>query len=144
MNNCAEGPKMFRQGDVLIFKLEGAEADAARKKIAEGKLATVERDNGNVVLAYGENTGHSHHIPASTCNLYLDDASLLSDTDAMGLISRTGGGRVERPEPDRLLAVEAPVVLQHQEHDPITLEAAVYKVRRQREYDPEGIRAIAD
>jgi hypothetical protein len=62
----------------------------------------------------------------------------------MGLISRTGGGRVERPEPDRILLVDEPVVLKHQEHDPIALDAAVYKVRRQREYDPEGIRAIAD
>jgi hypothetical protein len=142
MNNCAEGPKMLRQGDVLIMKLEGSAAEAARSKAAAS--TPVPRDNGNVVLAYGEHTGHSHHIPASTCSLYLDDATLISDTDAMGLISRTGGGRVERPEPDRILVVDEPVILQHQEHDPIALDAAVYRVRRQREYDPEGIRAIAD
>jgi len=144
MNSCAEGPKMYRQGDVLIVKLEGPAAEAARKKIADGKAPAVPRDNGNVVLAYGEHTGHSHHIPSSMCSLYLDDASPISDTDAMGLISRTGGGRVERPEPDRILAVDAPIVLKHQEHDPITLEDGVYSVRRQREFDPEGLRAIAD
>lgn len=145
MNNCAENPNMFRQGDVLIVRLEGAAAEAARNKIAAGKAKPVDRDGGNVVLAYGEHTGHSHHIPAQTCSLYLDEARDISETDAMGLVSRTGGGsRVERPEADRILLVDEPVVLQHQEHDPIALAPAVYKVRRQREYDPEGLRIIAD
>ncbi len=144
MNESTE-KKMWRQGDVLIFKLEGEAAEAARKKISDGKAKPVDRDNGNVVLAYGEHTGHSHHIPATTCSLFLDDTvTSISESDAMGLISRTGGGRVERPEADRLLAVDAPVVLKHQEHDPISLDSGVYQVRRQREYDPEGVRIIAD
>lgn len=130
--------KIFRQGDVLIVKI----SDDPR--LPKDDLKPVERDRDSVVLAYGEVHGHRHRIDERHCSLYLDDASILSDVDAFGLIARTGGGPTERPEPDRILKVDEPVVLRHEEHDPIALSPGLYGIRRQREYDPEGLRAIED
>jgi hypothetical protein len=44
--------QQFRQGDVLVQRVTS---------IPEGDTA-VARDNGRVVLAYGEVTGHAHAI----------------------------------------------------------------------------------
>ncbi len=44
--------KMFRQGDVLVVACDEVPADAE----------LVARDNGRIVLAYGEVTGHAHTI----------------------------------------------------------------------------------
>ena len=49
-------PKMYRQGDVLIRRLKKLPPEP------EGGSEKVERDNGRVVLAYGEVTGHAHAI----------------------------------------------------------------------------------
>jgi hypothetical protein len=126
----------WRQGDVLIIKISDDVSHPTSKEI--------ERDEGRVVLAYGEMTGHAHAISDMGCRLYVDDSSRISDTDAMGLISRTGGGIVEPPEPDRILVVEESVTLSHEEHDPIALDKGTFRIRRQREYDPVALRTVAD
>ena len=104
--------QIYRQGDVLIIKLDRA---------PDGEWSEVPRDNGRVVLAYGELTGHSHAIAAKTATLKSSKAT-----------------------EDRLLEVGGAVILGHEEHDPIKLTKGIYLVRRQREYTPERIVTVAD
>lgn len=74
------------------------------------------RESGRVVLAHGEVTGHAHAIRSKSAKLF-------------------SGGK---------LVASKPAVIEHEEHDPITLPAGVYQVTRQREYAPEAIRTVAD
>jgi hypothetical protein len=64
------------------------------------------------VLAEGEATGHAHVIESERASLHAswDDTWFL---------------RVDDGEP---------VLLVHQEHDPLVIPAGAYEVRRQREY----------
>ena len=104
---------MYRQGDILIIPTK-----------SHNHGSEIERDNGRVVLAYGEVTGHAHAIAAPEATLYnLGDGSEASD---------------------RLLTALAPVILRHEEHAPINLPAGNYVIRRQREYTPEAVRYVAD
>ena len=49
----------YRQGDVLLVRIESLPQGAAREKNEE-----------SVVLAYGEVTGHAHRLNASTVTMY--------------------------------------------------------------------------
>lgn len=71
------------------------------------------------VLAEGEATGHKHELDSG--DLYEKDGTLFFKV----------------PE-------EQKTTLTHQEHGPITFEPGVYKVIRQREYEPRGWRRVAD
>ena len=102
--------KSYRQGDVLIVECE---------RVNGGE--EVERENGRVVLAHGEATGHAHAIASMDATLFMDEATL-----------------------NRYLDVRAPVVIEHEEHGRIELPSGYYQVRRQREYRPEGLRNVAD
>ena len=103
-------PAMFRQGDVLVVSVE-------RKP----DLQPVERENGRIILAHGEVTGHAHAITSSDAMLFMDAKTL-----------------------DRYLDLKAPVTLDHEEHSYIDLPSGFYKVTIQREYRPEGIRRVVD
>jgi hypothetical protein len=92
---------IYRQGDVAIFPAPQSAKPA--EKIA--------RDNGAIVLAYGEVTGHAHAIADPQADLFV-----LPDTD------------------DRFLRIMAAVDLCHEEHATVTLPPGDYIVRRQREY----------
>jgi hypothetical protein len=74
-----------------------------------------------IVLAYGEVTGHAHAIyePLTKARLWNADA-------------------------ERFLQIIATTGLRHEEHATIELPVGVYKVVQQREYQPEGIRNVAD
>jgi hypothetical protein len=72
----------------------------------------IEREPGGIVLAYGEATGHAHRI-RSAC------ARLLEHDDG------------------RFLRIDEPVDLTHEEHASIHLRPGVYRVVRQREYEPQ-------
>lgn len=107
----------YRQGDVLIIPIE----------LASGHIPTdakpIPRENGRLVLAHGEVTGHAHVVDS-------DEALFLgADLDEMA---------------DRFLRVTEECQVVHDEHDPITLPPGDYVVRRQREYAPEEIRQVAD
>ncbi len=108
--------KIYRQGDVMIIATASIPAAAKNE---------VTRDNGRIVLAYGEVTGHAHAIHKS-------GAVLLTAPDTE----------------DRFLRImdASGVTLEHEEHATITLPPGDYIVRRQREYtsaDMEPIR-VAD
>jgi hypothetical protein len=105
--------EIYRQGDVLIERV----AELPRNTKA------VKRENGLIILARGEATGHHHSISEGSCALL----------EVPGVT-------------DRFLRVAAGgAAVEHQEHDTITLPGpAKYRVRRQREYTPEAIRNVAD
>ncbi len=123
-------PNLYRQGDVLVIPI-----DAATAKIGK----EIPRDDGRIVLAYGEVTGHAHAISSTACFLYQDDG-IVSAPDVKEAISRLGGGLIA----DRILRATEPVRLLHEEHAPIDLPAGSYRVRIQREYSPSKLRNVAD
>lgn len=102
---------MYRQGDVFVKKI--GEVDLTNAK-------EVERENGAIVLAHGEATGHRHAIKSPHANLF-----------------DIGGN-------ERVLIVKREVKLEHEEHKTIPFPPGIYKVKRQREYHPEKIRYVAD
>ena len=103
----------YRQGDVLIERI--ARLPEQRKKVA--------RENGRVILAHGEVTGHAHAIAEKGADLFESQ---------------------NNPGVTFLEIRDALVALRHDEHATVTLEAGTYQVTRQREYSPEEIRRVAD
>ena len=101
---------MVRQGDVLIVSTD-----------RKSGLHEVERENGRIVLAHGEATGHAHAIDSMDATLLMDDKTL-----------------------DRYLDVKSSVSLLHEEHKPITLPSGFYEVIRQQTYTPGAIKNVAD
>jgi len=71
------------------------------------------------VLVYGEATGHSHKLEGEAVMIY-------------------GANQAE------YFAVAGEAKLVHEEHDTITLPEGEYRVVRQREFDEEQIRYVAD
>lgn len=95
-------PFIARQGDVLVRRVT---------RLPKG-TAGVPRDNGRIVLAYGEVTGHAHAIEAPEA-----EATLLTTEDNR-----------------RFLRLVGSVDLRHEEHGTITLDPGTYEVTRQREW----------
>jgi hypothetical protein len=104
---------MYRQGDVLIVPVDSV----------PGTLDPIEREDGRIILAHGEVTGHAHAIAA-------ESAALFRDPKLMAVFLNVGA--------------DGPVALAHEEHDTIQLPPGNYQVIRQREYSPAGIRNVAD
>lgn len=76
---------------------------------------TLQADN---VIVRGEATGHAHRLM---------EGHVLQDAQG-----------------NLYLEVPAVTLVVHQEHHSLSLERGVYKVTRQREYTPEGIRRVLD
>lgn len=108
---------LLRQGDVLLVPT---------KQRPSGKAKRV-TDNGRVILAYGEVTGHAHEVVG------IDSAD---PVPAMELF--------EEPDGTRLLVIQRPSTLRHEEHSAIGLAVGGYEIRRQSEYSPEIVRQVAD
>lgn len=108
--------KMYRQGDVLIQRIEPKDVS---------KLKKVPREAGRIVLAHGEATGHAHAIESTHATLY----ALAEDMADQAL---------------RLLEVKRTARLSHEEHSAIELPPGLYRVIRQREFSPEESRYVAD
>ena len=101
---------IFRQGDVLVVSVDSIPSE----------VTAVKRENGSIVLAHGEVTGHCHAIKNRVAKFY-----------------EAGTG-------ERYLDLQQQSALTHQEHGTINIPAGKYKVIRQREYTPEAIRNVAD
>ncbi len=106
--------EMFRQGDVLIVPVS---------KLPERRLHAIARENGLVILARGEVTGHAHAIRDR-------QVALFRDPELAAMFLRVSG-------------VSA-VALEHQEHDTILVPPGDYQIIRQREYSPEDVRFVED
>jgi hypothetical protein len=104
--------KCYRQGDVLLVEVARGPSDSR----------SVPREQGRLVLAHGEVTGHAHVVT----------------DDAAELVTR------EQADELYLLIHGGEVVLEHEEHDAIALPPGSYRVVRQREYTPESVRFVAD
>ena len=111
---------LFAQGDLLIECV----ADVA----PSGTMLQPAPD-GAMVLAEGEATGHRHAI-FERVTMFRDDG-LARDIPG-GLY--VGHVRVEA----------ASARLQHDEHATITLPKGTYRVRRQRELEPQDARFVID
>jgi hypothetical protein len=107
-------PIVFRQGDVCLVKISGLPQAAARAE---------PREDGKVILAWGEATGHHHRVEtrpeAPSARLWSADA-------------------------ERFLQVMGRAELVHEEHSAITLDPGVYQVAIQTEYHPQEPRRVAD
>lgn len=105
---------MYRQGDVGIRLVNAIPSNTAE----------IARDNGRIILAYGEVTGHAHAI--------LDTAAELvrtADTNQRFLRVMGASG----------------VELRHEEHATIILPPGNYEIIQQVEYVPQALpRAVAD
>jgi len=104
--------KCYRQGDVLLTEVAREPSDVRR----------VPREQGRLVLAHGEVTGHAHVVA----------------DPAAELVTLEGADELY------LLVYGGEVVLEHEEHDTILLPPGSYRVIRQREYTPESVRFVAD
>jgi hypothetical protein len=99
----------YRQGDVLLVRVD--EAPGGER---------IEAEDGRLVLARGEATGHHHSVATS-------GAELISAAEGVFL---------------RIMSVTP---LEHPEHDSIVLEPGIYRVVRQREYEPGALpRQVVD
>jgi hypothetical protein len=108
------------------------------------------REDGRIILAHGEQTGHAHEVVNPIA--FGDDVGL--DIPAADFF--------EEPNGRRVLLINRRCVLRHEEHGLITLDPAkpeqvrqgdvllqplgpgAYEVKRQREYSPSEIRTVAD
>lgn len=102
--------EIYRQGDVLIEEIGALPKGLTRR----------EPEDGRIILARGEATGHHHSLDIDAADWWKDDK----------------GGQ--------FLTVTDPAAVTHQEHDTIVLPPGNFRVRRQREYTPEAIRTVAD
>jgi hypothetical protein len=108
--------ELYAQGDLLIERVSDI---PARREATEAAI----------VLAEGELTGHSHTVFGRVA-LFRDDA--LARDIPRGLYI------------GHLTVGDASARITHQEHAPIELPTGTYRVRRQRELDPEEARIVAD
>ena len=104
---------MIRQGDVLVLPC----------KTVPPAAVPVEAENGRLILARGEATGHHHSIALSPrIAMFRDDG---------------GGGGL-------YLDVKEPVALDHQEHSTLTVAPGLHQVRIQRTVQSGMARRVAD
>jgi hypothetical protein len=105
--------RIYRHGGLLLVAVRKAPAGERRA-----------RENGRLVLAHGEVTGHAHVITDEQAEL----VELVTPNEAIELYLLVHGTQ--------------PVVLTHEEHDTLLIEPGNYQVRRQREYAPKEIQEI--
>jgi hypothetical protein len=117
----------IRQGDVALIQVAALPQDCK----------PVPLENGRIVLAYGEVTGHAHAI--------VDHGQ---DEKRATEIAEDAIARARlwvAPNGERYLEVVAPVTLRHEEHTEHTVPPGIYKQPTQVEYvAPELIRQVED
>lgn len=112
--------RLFAQGDLLIERVKDT--------VPRGHVVEPGSD-GALVLAEGEVSGHRHAI-YDRVTMFRDD-NLARDIPG-GLY--VGHVRVDEPT----------ARLVHDEHSPIQLDRGTYRIRRQRELEPQDARVIVD
>jgi hypothetical protein len=110
--------EMYRQGDILLVEVEALPADAV----------DITSMGQRIYLASNRKTGQSHGVPATVARLF-----------AVYPVSFD----YDRPR-ERFLKVFAACSLEHDEHDAIPLAPGIYRVIKQRRYDPSGWLNVAD
>lgn len=115
--------RIYRHGDVIVYKLDPSASGSAEEKTFLQKLFSSKKEESvavppaarqeKLVLGYGETTGHSH--------LMQGDFDVLEKKEK---------------EEEVLFRVNTMAVLSHEEHDRIVLEPGLYLKVSQVEYDP--------
>jgi hypothetical protein len=100
---------MYRQGDVLLVPC----------KVVPKEAKAVVPENGRLILARGEATGHNHSVSCEKSDLLELDGKVW-------------------------LVAGEDVGLEHQEHGTVEIASGSYWVVRQREYTPQEIRRVSD
>ncbi len=100
--------EQYRQGDVLIIPTTEVSSEGLRP-------------HGDLTVAIGEATGHSHRFM---------DAGAIALYDA--------------PDGDIIAEVSSDATIVHEEHASITIIPGTYRIRRQREYTPGAVRPVSD
>lgn len=106
--------KMYRQGDVLLLQIDAIPTEASACNVA-----------GDVILAYGEVTGHAHRLAPENVKPFAK-------------------GGVWSPTAERFIQAAEGATLTHEEHGAIALAPGNYRIIQQREYSPQEIRNVAD
>lgn len=125
-------PKAYRQGDVLVIEVDKIPSDA--KKITN--------NDGKVTLAFGEVTGHHHSFEIA--NNQRPNVIGYSTTRKA---QRTNVREIATPTRGELasyIEVTEESRLTHQEHTAHVIPPGTYKVIRQVEYTPQGLRNVMD
>lgn len=139
------------QGDVILFRVPDSIVISDKDEIPA-------RDN-RLILAEGEVTGHHHAIGLRPPMYFRDDglaqelmvkapvagiARLFRDARAVAMLVQCGELTTGRLAIGFLVVADAPVVLRHDEHDPIKIPPGRYYVGGQREWDAAEARRVED
>lgn len=106
-------PRTIRQGDVALFPVSQLPAGCTE----------IPNDNGRIVLAHGEVTGHAHAIAD---HVTMDPAAAGEIMQAA--IARAKARLWQSPSGDRYLEVREPVSLSHEEHSTHVIPPGIYEV----------------
>jgi len=112
--------ELFAQGDLLIERIDDGPISGIEIEVGE---------DGAVVLAEGEATGHRHAI--FDCVTMFRDDGLARDIPA-GLYVGHIQVRAERAS------------ISHEEHAAIVLTKGTWRVRQQRQFEPLDIALVQD
>lgn len=127
-------PLQIRQGDVLLLQVVALPSQCTALSIEDGRL----------VLAFGEVTGHAHAI-YDRCADDTDTEEIASDLEKKAIARAQAKARLwQSPNGDRYLEVTATVTLQHEEHTQHQIPPGIYHLPRQMEYTPSGISVVED
>ena len=130
-------PIVRRQGDVLLVELDELPP----------QLEPVPREDGRLVLAHGEATGHAHVLEGEGELLAADLEEIPPRRRLAARARREGRAARRRSRGEmagRFLRVQAESSLLHDEHATLAVPPGNYLVVRQREYAPDRPRLVAD
>ena len=131
--------KKYQQGDVLIIVIpEGSHAEW--EKVTNGKYTDTHTkengDGGNVVLAFGEVTGHSHQFKPEDM-VANEGQKILSYHTKHTQYGEKGTKRDiidDEAKAIQVLADEG-MTLYHEEHAPITVPPGKYQIKIVQEFN---------
>ena len=116
--------KKYQQGDVVMFKVDD---DYFKSNTRSGDSNVVKyhgKQPTHAIMAFGEVTGHTHQI--NMANMLKEAGVSLH----MGYNRKAG-----QDAPQGFQVLNVPVVLTHEEHDPLELPPGKYIVHRVKEFD---------
>ena len=105
--------EFFRQGDVLLEKIDMVNNNC----IAEESRTIL----NTKIIAYGEETGHSHFF----------DETINNNSSQVSLYKE-----INQQSPTMIIIKDGYSLLRHQDHLHIRIPKGIYKIKRERSYNP--------